>query len=326
MAAELPLKQRDSRSTTTSSKELYDIFFSDVLRTYHLHIHESTGPTGTGTPFGMITIGQRNIFFHAIMPTEITVKELEKISCIHLFDIYSFNIKEPKKIVFYLNSYYDVEPEYKKECKDLHQTLKDRNTTLFHLFDFMTDALSYDTIELIDGSRANLHGKEWNLRVLNNIFKEEGGTFYEKFGFKAMFPVGDFKGIRIPIHDERIRAYVRDRMKKPVESVTIRDIVNYLHESEGDAWDPEETAVIKFIIDSVDAHIKKTHYIDKINPAAYTKTIGPLQFSDYEILGNSINFFSIEESEPKDTPGGKRKTKRKKNKRKTRRLHKTKRF
>jgi hypothetical protein len=98
-------------------------------------------------------------------------------------------------------------------------------------------------------------------------------------------------------------------MEIPVDRVTLPDIVNHLYHTKGvgesgpKQWDPEDAAIIKFIIGAVDDYIKKIYKNDAIYPNAYTKQVDPSL--DYVIEGNTITFI---------TKGG-RKRKTKKNKR-----------
>jgi hypothetical protein len=295
---QLPSKIRDTRSTTTASKDLYDIFYGDKLYTFNMNMNEKR--------IGMMTVGQRHIFFHAsILPKNMA--DLTTHSCIHLYDISSFNVNDTKSVL-YLDSYYDVDPRVKRLCKEHHLLFGDtRNATLFKIFDVIADAISYDTIELIDGSRTTLpDGREWNLRVLNTMLGKSQ-TFYEKFGFTAIYKVPDFKDLRIPL-DGPTKEYVRKHMEIPVDRVTLPDLVKHLYHTKGMGesgaqWDPEDAAVIKFIIGAVDGYIKKIYKNDNIYPNAYTKTIDPS--FDYVIEGNTITF---------NTKGGKTKRKRKRRK------------
>lgn len=294
-----PVKTRTLRSTSTASKDLYDMFYSDKLYTFNMRMNEKH--------MGMMTVGQRNIFFHAsILPKD--MMELKTNSCIHLYDISSFS--NDGKQVLYLDSYYDVDPSIKSLCREHHLLFGEtRNATLFKIFDVIADAISYDTIELIDGSRTTLpDGREWNLRVLNNMLGK-GQTFYEKFGFTSIYKVPDFKGLRIPL-DDPTKEYVRTHMEMPVDQITLPDLVKHLYHTKGvgasgpKQWDPEDAAVIQFIISAVDDYIKKIYKDDTIYPNAYRKIVNPLL--NYSIEGNTITF---------STKGGrKRKTKKNKSK------------
>ncbi len=291
-----PVKTRTLRST--GYDDLYDNFYGDKLHTFNLNLNE--------TPIGMITVGQRNIFFHASsLPKDLV--ELNSKSCIHLFDIYSF-ANDGKKAL-YLESYYDVDPSLKSICKQHHSLFGEtRNATLFKIFDVITDALGYDTLELVDGSRTTLpDGREWNLRVLNHMLGK-GQTFYEKFGFTPIYKVPSFEGLRIPL-DEPTKQYVREHMDIPVDQVMLPDLVRHLYHTKGVGeygsaqWDPKDAAVIKFIIDAVDKYIKHIYKDDTIYPNAYRKIVDPS--FDYVIDGNTITFI---------TKGGKRKRKTRKTK------------
>jgi len=309
MASELPQQPRDLRSTSTSSKELRDMFFSNRIYTLHVQID--------GEPFDILSLGNRNMFFYAT-PIDFSkdpMSDLIEKSCIQLYNAKSKNIKTPENIVLYLESFYDVPNEIKESCTQ-HRKKKGA-PILFDLFDFIADDIGYDTIELVDGSNATLpDGRKWNLRILNNIL-HKGRTYYEQFGFKAIYPVQSFKKIRIKL--DPIKDYIVENIG-PFHKVTLLDVIKHLYETEsvenpdptGPAlWNEKDKAVIDFIIHSIDEYISNTRE-GKIITNAYERKIGEsLKFSSYEIKGNIINFFT--------TKGGK-KTKRK-IKRKTRKIN-----
>jgi hypothetical protein len=294
-----PVKTRTLRSTSTASRDLYDMFYRDQLYTFNMRMNEQH--------MGMITVGQRNIFFHAsTLPKD--MMELKTNSCIHLYSISSF--ANDGKQVLYLDSYYDVDPSIKSLCKQHHSLFGEtRNATLFKIFDVIADEIGYDTIELVDGSRTTLpDGREWNLRVLNNLLGK-GQTFYEKFGFTPIYKVPPFEGLRIPL-DKLTKEYVRNHMEIPVDKITLPVLVKHLYTKGGESgqWDPEDAAVIKFIIGAVDDYIKKIYKDDTIYPNAYRKTVVPS--FNCVVDTNTITF---------STKGGRkrktRKSKKNKNKR-----------
>ena len=311
MAAELPQQPRDLRSTSTSSKELRDMFFSDRVYTLNVQID--------GEPFDILSLGNSNMFFYAtpidLKKSKDPMSDLIEKSCIHLYNAKSKNIKTPEKIVLYLESFYDVPNEIKESCTQ-HRKTKG-SPILFDLFDFIADDIGYDTIELVDGSNVTLpDGRKWNLRILNNILRK-GRTYYEQFGFKAIYPVQSFKKIRITLYP------IKDYIVKNIgdfDKVTLLDVIQHLYETEGvenpdptgpKLWSEEDKAVMDYIIHSIDEYISETHKGKEIITNAYERKIGNSLFSSYEINGNIINFFT--------TKGGK-KTKRK-TKHKTRKIN-----
>jgi hypothetical protein len=88
-------------------------------------------------------------------------------ACIELFE---------RKGVLFINSYYD-DPD--TTCTVIDHVL------MFRVLKLIAKHMGFTRIELLDGSRKKTGtGCEWDLRILNRLYKGEGTlTFYEKHGF-----------------------------------------------------------------------------------------------------------------------------------------------
>ena len=88
-------------------------------------------------------------------------------ACIELFE---------RDGALFINSYYD---EPGTTCTVIDHAL------MFRVLKLMAKHMGFTTIELLDGSRKRTGtGCEWDLRILNRLYKGEGTkTFYERYGF-----------------------------------------------------------------------------------------------------------------------------------------------
>ena len=102
-------------------------------------------------------------------------------ACIELFE---------RDGALFINSYYD---EPGTTCNVIDHVL------MFRVLKLLAKHMGFTKIELLDGSRKRTGtGCEWDLRILNRLYKE-GPTFYEKHGF---VPLAD--PLKRPIRFERI--------------------------------------------------------------------------------------------------------------------------
>ena len=88
-------------------------------------------------------------------------------ACIEVFE---------RDSALFINSYYD---EPGTTCTVIDHAL------MFRLLKLMAKHMGFTRIELLDGSRKRTGtGCEWDLRILNRLYKGEGTkTFYERYGF-----------------------------------------------------------------------------------------------------------------------------------------------
>jgi hypothetical protein len=88
-------------------------------------------------------------------------------ACIELFE---------RDGALFINSYYD---EPGTTCTVIDHVL------MFRMLKLIAKHMGFTTIELLDGSRKRTAtGCEWDLRILNRLYKGEGTlTFYERYGF-----------------------------------------------------------------------------------------------------------------------------------------------
>ena len=91
-------------------------------------------------------------------------------ACIELFE---------RDGALFINSYYD---EPGTTCSVIDHVL------MFRILKLMAKHMGFTRIELLDGSRKRTAtGCEWDLRILNRLYKGEGTkTFYERYGFVAL--------------------------------------------------------------------------------------------------------------------------------------------
>jgi len=129
-------------------------------------------------------------------------------ACIELFE---------RDGALFINSYYD---EPGTTCTVIDHTL------MFRVLKLIAKHMGFTTIELLDGSRKRTGtGCEWDLRILNRLYKGEGTkTFYERYGF---LPRADplerplrFKAI-VGQLSEINQAYLRDKEISEIDELTL---------------------------------------------------------------------------------------------------------
>lgn len=153
----------------------------------------------------------------------------------------------------YVNSYYD-EPNTACNVQN--------HKNMFYILKLLAHHLKIKLIELLDGSRIKLpNGSEWNLRILNRLYKmatempeESISTFYEKFGFVSCVEL--LRGYNKP-RVLQLKQYISKENLKHLKDNHIPDDIDswvkYIHEVANDKAANDKA----HFVNSITADIKR---------------------------------------------------------------------